>query len=429
MRLALLSALTACTLVAQAPPDRGLLNSGVPSWLTLGVEQRVRFEDLGAIRFDPDDSDGYTVTRLLFDVDVRPTRNVRFFVQARDSRGFGVSEERPRPNVRDPFDLRQAYMVIGDDRSGGWDFKIGRQELIFGSERLLGVNRWSNLPRTFDAAKLAFHRGADRVDIFAASVVGIDPDSFNDHADGANVHGVYASLRSVIPGHVFEPHLLWRTRPRATDELGRVGDSDIFTGGVRIADAHDAPWDYMLELDWQRGTFAGDDLRAFLGMGQVGYTFGSAWSPRLMLEYNFASGDDRAGDGRIGRFDQLYTRAHRIWGLADQVGGRNSRILQTGLHLRPLGPLQIKLDHYAYWLANRNDALYRHNGNLWIAAIPGGAEETFVGNELDISGTVAVTPYLSFGAGFGHLFPGGFLDRYSQGGSPRIGYAFATFKL
>ncbi len=421
--------IAALPLCAQAPPDRNPLNSDLPSWLTLGIEQRVRFEDFKSIHFDPEDDDGYTLTRLLFDASVRPTKHLRFFAQGQDSRGYGLSKDKPRPGVRDTFDLRQAYVVVGDERSGAWDLKVGRQELVFGSERLLGINRWSNLPRSSDAAKLAFHRGDDRVDIFASSVVRVDPDGFDHHQDGFNLHGVYASLRSVIPHHTFEPHLLWRTRPRVVDESGRTGDSDIFTGGLRIASAHDSQWDYMLELDWQRGMYAADRLRAFMGMGQVGYTFARPWSPRLMAEYTFASGDEGRGDGEIGTFDQIQTRAHRIWGIADQVGGRNSKILQTGLHFRPFGPLEIKLDHYAYWLANRNDALYRNNGSLWVPAVPGGAQETFVGNEIDLYGTLAVTPFLGFGGGVGHMFPGGFLDRYTAGGSPQIAYVFATFKM
>ena len=201
MRL-ILVILLALPLGAQAPPDRGPLNSGLPSWLTLGVEQRVRFEDVGAIQFDPDDSDGYTVARLLFDASIRPRKNFSFFVQAMDSRGFGLAEQGPRPGVRNVFDLRQGYLTLGDERSGSWDLKVGRQELIFGSERLLGINRWANLPRTWDAAKLAFHRGGDRVDIFASSVVRVDSDGFDQPNDGFNIHGDRKGIRPERPAAV-----------------------------------------------------------------------------------------------------------------------------------------------------------------------------------------------------------------------------------
>lgn len=415
---------------AQTGNNRGVLNSQLPQWLTLGIQQRIRTEGLGDIRFVDGDNDTYTVSRLLLDVDVQPTRYLRFHAQGIDSRAFGLDTDLPnRPNVRDTFDLRQGFVVIGNEAGGLWDVTVGRQELIFGSERLLGVNRWANIPRFWDAAKLAFHRGENRVDIFASSVVRVDPDDFDRIVPGENVHGIYGSVGSLLGNQGFEPHVLWRTRPSVVDERGFVGDSDIFTGGARWTAGVGEAWKFTGEADFQWGTFARDDVRAWTAMAGASYEFATDWSPTVLAEYNFASGDSERGDGKIERFDQILARAHRIWGIVDQIGQRNSKIALTGVTLHPLASLQIKVDHYFFWLANRNDGLYRHNGSPWVEAPEGGAESTFVGNEFNVQVNFGLGPYLLFQGGYGRLFRGGFLKRHAGRGSPQLAYVAATFRL
>jgi hypothetical protein len=429
LRVFLALALLGAPLHAQSPPDRGPLNRELPKWLTLGVSQRLRAETWGDAAFDPTDDDTFFVNRLQVSAGVRPTRNFRIFAEAMDSRVSGLTAGKPRPNMRDPLDLRQAYVQFGQTTQGFWDLTVGRQELVFGFERTLGINEWANLPRTWDAVRLGLHHGIDRVDLFAASVVVVDANGFNMPADGSNIHGAYGSLRSALPGHVLEPHLLWRTRPAVADERGFQGDSDIYTLGLRLEDDHDLAIDYQAEFEAQWGDNARDEHRAYLAMGEIGYTFlGAAWAPRLVTEYSFASGDDERGDGRSGRYDQLYARAHRIWGVLDQVGGRNSKIWQQGLHLHPAAAWQLRFDHLYYWLANPNDDLYRHNGRLFLRVAPGN-QETYIGNEVEGQLTWRPAPEITLGVGFGKLFSGPVIERNSQGGSPVLGFAFAEFTL
>ena len=74
----------------------------------------------------------------------------------------------------------------------------------------------------------------------------------------------------------------------------------------------------------KRARLASDDIRPGPGTGFSAtrlpkFTF----TPRLVAEYNYASGDANPTDGRRGTFDQLYPTAHDKYGLADQVGWRN----------------------------------------------------------------------------------------------------------
>ena len=54
----------------------------------------------------------------------------------------------------DTIDLRQAFVTLGNQKEFPLSLKAGRQELIYGEERLIGTAPWNNITRVFDAAKL-----------------------------------------------------------------------------------------------------------------------------------------------------------------------------------------------------------------------------------------------------------------------------------
>ena len=147
------------------------------------------------------------------------------------------------------------------------------------------------------------------------------------------------------------------------------------------------------------------------------------WAPSLIGEYNFASGDRRQGDNVVNTYDQLYPTNHSIYGITDQVGRRNTKNFRAGVWMRPKKKMVVKTEASSYWLASRYDALYNAGGGVSVAAVPGGASATHIGNELDLAVEFAPSRYYTVGGQYGHLFAGSFLDRYSPG-SGRDFYAF-----
>jgi hypothetical protein len=166
-----------------------------------------------------------------------------------------------------------------------------------------------------------------------------------------------------------------------------------------------------------------------MGLWGVGYKPSLPSQPRFLVEYTYGSGDDDPGDRKIGTFDQLYVRAHRIWGIADLIGARNSKMLLTGAHFHPAPDTVLRLDHHFFWLASRNDALYRHSGPLYVAAPSGGAASAYVGHELDLQIDHNISKYLSLGAGAAYFIPGGFLKETTVGASQVFSYVFLEFQL
>src|SRR5688572_1409875 len=81
---------------------------------------------------------------------------------------------------------------------------------------------------------------------------------------------------------------------------------------------------------------------AWAGHWVLGYTLPTVPSkPRLVAEYNYASGDKDPADGQRGTFDQLYPTPHDKYGLADQVGWRNIHNARAGVEFKPSAKLSV----------------------------------------------------------------------------------------
>ncbi len=418
--------LTWASLAAQQQPytPADELNRRLPEWLRFGGEYRTRLEGYTGGGFRDGASDTYLLHRIRLDLEIRPTGWWTFHLQAQDSRAFWRNTT--PPPYQDTMDLHMAYTEFGN-ADKGTGLRVGRQELNFGDQRLVGSSNWTNTARTFDAARLRLKHGGYRLDAFASTVVqqveGEFDRPFRVKAD--NLHGLYGGIENVVPKSVLEPYLFWRVTRNLRTELGQPGNRDFKTVGVRGTGSLPARFDYNVEMAWQTGSLGADRIRAWAGHWQLGYTLaGAQWKPRLIAEYNFATGDRNPRDGTRGSFDVMYPTGHDKTGLADQVGWKNIHDVRGGVQFRRGTKWLIAPIYHSYWLASATDALYAANG-LAIVQRADGTAGTRVGQEADISMLYTFNSRAYIGAGFGHLFPGEFLQRVTPG----HGYSFPYVML
>jgi hypothetical protein len=406
-------------------------NAHLPRWLKLSGEVRLRYESRLGLDFREGNDDGYGLVRTRLNIDIQPSSWLQFFVQGQDARAPGIDDSRASGLYRDPLDLRQAYvrLKVGERRTAA--LSVGRQLLNYGDQRLIGPLDWTNTSRAFDAVKLEVQPAENvRLDFFSASVVENNPNRrVNRSPEGNNLHGVYGSVGGVIPKSTIEPYLLWKTTPFVGTELGRSGDLDRYSGGVRIWGKELGRWDYNLAVIRQWGDAAGNRISAWGSYAEVGYTIPVRWTPRAYAEYTFGSGDADPNDGRVGGFDDLYPTAHLWYGYNDMVGWRNLKNLRLGLQLQPHRKLKTSFDYHSFWLAGRHDGLYNAAGRLAVAAPEAGATDTKVGDEIDVTFTVPLTPVVAVGCGVGHLFPGPFLDANKRGHGNNFSFVFLAYRF
>ena len=423
--------LFAAASLAQSPLDHkptDELNKELPKWLKFSAEFRARLEGFSGGGFKPDNSDLYYLNRIRINLLIQPANWIKVFAQTQDARVAFKNTKPNAPPYQNTWDLRQAYLELGDSEKGIIGVRTGRQELNFGEQRLIGSADWNNTARSFDAVRATLHPMVGvRVDAFASSAVVQTDGAFDHHQAGNDLHGLYGGLDTLIPNAVIEPYVLWHVAPRMKNEAGEVANLDEYTSGLHMVGKLPHGFDYGTEMDLQRGSLGSDQIKAWAGHWVAGYTVASlAYKPRFLLEYNYASGDHNAKDGIRGTFDQLYPTAHDKYGLLDQVGWKNIKDLRGGVEMKPAKRWKTSAIFHDWYLADPHDALY-NAASTAIERNPAGVLATHVGEELDGQASVALYSTMQVAFGFGHIFPGEFLKVSTPGKSYNFPYLMYTY--
>lgn len=389
-------------------------------------EIRGRGEAFLGLGYQAENDNVYYLHRTRVSFDTRPASWLRAFAQFQDSRAPGHRQPAP-DSVAGTFDVRQAFFELHSAESP-WSLQVGRQDLNFGEQRLVGASNWGNVGRSFDAVRLVYGTRSKRLDWFASSVV-VPRKSAFDKADYRHrFYGFYSSFSNVIPGGVFEPYVLWKSEGNYRSERGVTGRLDVVTAGLRANGKLSKRLDFGVETAMQTGSAAGDSIGAWAGHVLVGYKLSEAgWGPRLIAQYNRASGDSNPSDGRRGTFDNLYPTNHFYYGIADRIGWRNINEISAGIEFRPFSRFRILTDSHFFWLGTLQDALYLASGSP--AVKNPGASSRRIGDEYDLAVDYQVSERFSFVFGWGLLFPRTFLKESTPGDRFTTVYAQWLWRL
>ena len=110
----------------------------------------------------------------------------------------------PRPPDEDKFDLHQAFFDarVPFAEAASFTFRAGRQELAYGSSRLVSFREGPNVRQSFDGAKGILKFADWQIDAFAVKPVNTKTGVFDDDPDpDRNFWGLYAARPlPVLPG-------------------------------------------------------------------------------------------------------------------------------------------------------------------------------------------------------------------------------------
>jgi len=398
------------------PPDptpvSNTVNSELPSWLHFSGEERARMEYIVGEGFKPVD-DLYLLNRLRLNMDVRATNWLKFSFQAEDSRVFGQNTLPAPASQKDALDLRIGYVQVGGEGDLA-ALRVGRQSLDLGEGRLVADPNWSNVGKSFDAARLTLRHGQLKVDLFTGAAVKVKQTDFDQPTPGEHFDGAYGSVGGVIPNATLEPYMFWRLEHWYKNESGKLGNLDEKTIGLRWVGKLPLGFDYGTEVADQVGSYAGDPIGAWMGHWVVGFTLpDTRHRPRFFGEVNRASGDSNPKDHARGTFDSLFPSSHDKFGLTDLLCSSNVIYFRPGFQYTVRPGLTVGTAYNDYWLASARDALYI--GGKAFARSANGTAGTHVGQEADVQAQWTVSRATQVTAGYGRLFPGEFLQHTTTG--------------
>src|SRR5262249_30141781 len=128
-----------------------LANHSLAPWLCFTAGYRARLEGYSAGSWLPGNSDGYLLTRFRLGMSIKPARWGKGYVELQDATAFWKTPPL-KPPYQSTWNLRRAYVDLGDTEQGSLSIRIGRQDLSFGF--LVGSPSWRNASQGYDAALL-----------------------------------------------------------------------------------------------------------------------------------------------------------------------------------------------------------------------------------------------------------------------------------
>src|SRR6202022_4305236 len=180
-------------------PTKGIpCGEKAPWFLPLGGELRERFQDVRNPAFGlPSplrNTDFFHRTFLFGDVHLGP--HFRTFVELVNGVSAGTTKKKSTFE-EDSLDVLQAFADVTTPagKSGNFTLRIGRQDMMFGSARLVSLREAPNVRRAFDGFRTFWNASnGKRVDAFLVRPVNPQFGVFDDSRDRTQLFwGVYAT--------------------------------------------------------------------------------------------------------------------------------------------------------------------------------------------------------------------------------------------
>jgi len=399
------------------------------SWdLSIGGEARERYEYFNRPNWgkDPQDS-GYFLQRYFLHGDLRIGENARLFAQFQSSLEDG-RKGGPRPTDRDELDLHQAFLDLklnfpGD---GSLTLRSGRQELAYGSQRIISVREGPNVRQSFDGFRLMYRTGEVQIDGFAAKPAQTNRYVFDDETDNSKaLWGTYAVLPfPLLPKGNIDLYYIGLYRGKAGFDQGAARETRHSLGARLWRTA--APLDYNFEAIYQWGSFGNSDIRAWTFASDTGYTLSLPLRPRIGLRADIASGDDDPANHDLQTFNPLFPKG-AYFSEAGLIGPANFIDLNPCIDLHLNERLTWIFDWDFFWRENIHDGLYNNAVALVRSGRKSGAY--YIGSMPQTQLLWNINRHLAITALYGHFFAGRFIKESGPGEDVDYISTWITYKF
>jgi Alginate export len=357
--------------------------------------------------------------------------------------------------------LKQAYLRVGSATAEGHRLRLGRFELVEGTEaaprdptlaavkrdrvahRLLGNFGWSHAQRSLDGAHYAYGRGPLNVTVVAARPTqGIFRVNGWPGLDvglgyGAVTHGFGRSGGAQGEGRLFALHYVdgrdavaTDNRPLAARQADQADVAVTTVGGhlLGVFPTGAGAVDVMLWGALQTGEWESQDHRGGAAAVEAGVQPGGlgALKPWLRAGWYRSTGDDDPADGRHETFFQVLPTP-RIYARFPFYNGMNLQDVFASLVLRPDPRVTLRGDVHALRLSDGADLWYSGGGafedeTFGYAGRPGGGRRGLA-TLVDLGADFRVRPWATVSAYVAGAYGGDVIRAiYPGGGDGRLLY-------
>ena len=382
-------------------------------FLSLGGEAREVWEQIGNDNWGQQHlMNGYLNERYMLLFDFHFGNHVRTFVELKN----GLNSFRaggPRPIDEKKLDFQAAFLEVATGHQGNWiAFRAGRQEMEYGSGRLIDVREGPNVRLSFDGFKVGASIGRWQIEGFAVRP-DLDKSGFFNNVPNHSVGfwGVYG-VRPLKKNFIPDTYYLGLDRKSATFNRG-TGHEVRHTFGVRLSvpvAQFNPAWDFDYEAAWQFGTFGAANIRAWTVASETGYRLPNlSLKPRFSVKADISSGDDPRTN-TLGTFNALFPKGN-YFGILATAGPGPINFIDIHPRVEVALPHDVtaSFDWIFYWRESPRDGVYSVPGFLIIPA--GKSNARFVGQRPGVEVRWQANRHLWFQADYGVFYAGSFVKQ------------------
>ncbi len=344
---------------------------------------KIENEDWGETQ---ESTDGFLLSRYLLHTNINFKDRVRFFAQIQGSRADWKKSVSPiDQNTTDIHQLFADCKLASDDNQT-LTLRFGRQELLYGSQRLVSVREGPNYRQSFDALRAMAIREKLSLDLFYGHHVNVIPNAFNDRiSDKIKFWGLYYSDRRLSFANIDFYYFGYHKR-HAELQLAH-GVEKRYSFGTRIWKILEG-FSFDVEAVAQFGKIDYYTISAGTAAVSMSYVFNDApLQPEIGLKSEVISGDHHTHDQVTNTFNAMFPRGG-YFGLAALFGPSNLMDIHPSVTLAFTPKVALTAEYDVFWRFTQADGLYSYGGNLIYPGHAGNSR--YIGDQF--SGEIALNP-------------------------------------
>lgn len=385
------------------------LNQKKDIYMSIGGEARYEYvdfnnEDWG--RFNVGHNN-FLLQRYDLHADIHLGKTFRIFAQLRSALEDGRTNG-ARGIDEDQLNVQNLFLDVNvwQQKDKKITIRVGRQELDYGSGRLISVREGPNARLYFTGGKLMYTSSRLSIDAFAMMADTVYTGVFdNKMSKQLNLWGAYSKIIFPKAGNLDLYYLGFR-RDASVFEEG-IAPERRHTIGSRLW-KYGGGFIYNLEAAYQFGTFGSGNINAWTGSIDIGYMFENMkFKPTINLRNDYISGDKNQGNGNLQTFNPLYPKGG-YFGFSPQVGPVNLIDIHPYATFDLLSNLKMQVDVVLNWRYSTQDGVYRPSGILNLRGSD--SDEKYIGTAYLANFTYGINKYISVVSGIQYFKTGAFID-------------------
>ncbi|MDZ7267181.1 MAG: alginate export family protein [candidate division KSB1 bacterium] len=404
------------------------LAAQTPLEITGELRQRSEYRQNADFDTQLGDEQVFVLQRLRLGLHWHLPKNLEAFVQLQDSRLWGEAGSTTQPLGN--ADLYQAYFELHQLAGKPLSLRLGRQELNFGSRRLVAAPEWGNTGRAFEAARVLYRPNNWALDFWLAQI----RDKNATRVDGNQEFAGAFFTTGKSSERLLDLYAFVLVDDRDFP-IGSSSGKNLMLGtlGGRLAGTLWSRLAYDAEGALQSGRHGSLPVGAYALALQGQLRLWQTWAPQIGVAYKFGSGDSDPNDNKLETFSALFPAGHGQFGAMDYASWSNIADVILSADIAPAPRWQLRAQWHYLRLAHGNDAWYAVRGfnfdqrsETLLPARPG--DSITLGHEFDLQADCDVRERVSLSLGLSRFFVGDFV----RAGNPEAddsNFAYLSIKM